>query len=59
MKKLFKTIKNEDVISSVDRNDTLKSSKDVFGQLRTKKEKDEEGKQKVDLDTSMFYSMTT
>tara|TARA_R100001509_G_scaffold31499_1_gene16743 strand:- start:8531 stop:9769 length:1239 start_codon:yes stop_codon:yes gene_type:complete len=52
MKKLFTTIKNEDVLSSVDRNDTLKSSKDVFGQERTKKEKDEDGKVNVVLDTS-------
>ena len=52
MKKLFSTIRDEDVISSVDRNDTLKSSKDVFGQERTKKEKDEEGKEIVVLDTS-------
>ena len=52
MKKLFTTIKNEDVIPSVDRNDTLKASKDVFGQEKTKKEKDEEGNQKVVLDTS-------
>lgn len=51
IKKLFTTIKNKDVIPSVDRNDTLKASKDIFGQEKTKKEKDEKGKQITVLDT--------
>jgi len=51
MKKLFTTIKNQDVIPSVDKNETLKSSKDVFGQEKTKKEKDKDGKVNVVLDT--------
>lgn len=52
MEELFDKIKDEDVLSSVDRNDTLKASKDIFGQEKTKKEKDEEGKEITVLDTS-------